>query len=154
MPAAPLDPELLRLVEGEYPPHHRALGTHLIHCAVGEATLSLPWREDLVGNPETGSILGAVLASVLDHAAGLSVIARIGKSVVGAAATLAMHVDYIRPSARGRAVNLRADCYAVRGELAFVRGTAWHPDGPEGDLLSAAITYILTGPPPRQEGKS
>lgn len=144
-PADPFDPELVRRIAGERVPHHNAIGSHLVRYEPGNVTLGIGWREDLVENPETGSLAGAVLAALLDHAAGLAVITRIGNGAMGYAATLDMRVDYLRSSERGRTVHARAECYAMTEDVAYVRGEAWHPDGTPGPLATAAITYVLTG---------
>jgi uncharacterized protein (TIGR00369 family) len=145
-PDLAIDPEFVRQVAGELVPAHKAIGTHLISLDPPVITLGIDWRADLVEDPESGSLAGSVLAAVLDHAAGLSVITSIGKNSMGHAATLDLRVDYLRPTTEGRKVHVRAECYAIRDAVAYVRGEAWHPDGPPGTLATAAVTYVLTGP--------
>jgi acyl-coenzyme A thioesterase PaaI-like protein len=144
-PAEPVARELVEQLAAELVPHHKAIGTHLVACEPGEITLGIRWREDLVGDPESGAIMGAVIASVLDHAAGLAVLTRFGMRAVGAAATLDMRVDYLALSTRGQTVHVRADCHTVTDELAFVRGEAFHPDARPAVLATASIAYMVAG---------
>jgi acyl-coenzyme A thioesterase PaaI-like protein len=148
---APVDPvprELVRQLAGELVPHHRAIGSYLVGVEPGTVTLGIDWREDLVVDPGSGSLMGAVLAALLDHCAGLAVLTRFGMHSVGSAATLDMRVDYLKPTERGKTVHARTECYALSRDVAYVRGEAFHPDGPPGALATAAITYVLTGSAP------
>jgi acyl-coenzyme A thioesterase PaaI-like protein len=144
-PPDPIELEQVRAIASELVPHHQAIGTLLVEYVPGRLTLGLRWREDLVEDPETGALANSAIAAVLDHAAGLAVITRIGRSTIGKAATLDMRVDYLRSSVRGLTVHARAECHALNDEVAYVRGEAWHPDEPEHRLATAAIAYVLAG---------
>src|SRR5260370_40575411 len=45
-------------------PHNKALGLRVLAVARGLASMQLDWREELVGNPETGVVAGGPLTAV------------------------------------------------------------------------------------------
>src|SRR5258707_4606896 len=54
-------------------PHSRALGIRIVDARRGFASMRLDWREELVGNPETGVLAGGPLTALLDGCCGMSV---------------------------------------------------------------------------------
>jgi uncharacterized protein (TIGR00369 family) len=104
--------------------------------------LLLPWREDLVGVPESGVLASGPLISLLDNTTALSIWLRRG--AFRPHVTLDLRVDYVRAAARGRAVIARGECYQLRRNVAFVRGLAH--DGDLGDPVAhVAGTFMLLG---------
>ena len=53
--------------------HGRALGLEYRDSAKNWAELALPWREELVGVPETGVLASGAIGSLIDTASGTSV---------------------------------------------------------------------------------
>ena len=49
----------------EHVPHAKAIGMTVEGAKRGEAWLSVPYSENLIGNPETGVIHGGVITSLL-----------------------------------------------------------------------------------------
>lgn len=145
-PPDPIDLDVVRHIASEAVPHHKAIGTQLVECEPGEITLSLAWREDLVEDPETGAMAGANVSALLDHAGGLSVITRLGRSSMGGAATLDLRVDFLAPAPRGSTIRARCECHAVREAVAYIRGTAWREEAPDQPIATASMTYLLTVP--------
>src|ERR1700722_444942 len=64
-------------------PHSKALGIRIIDARRGFASMRLDWREELVGNPETGVLARGPLTGPLDGCC--------GRSVAGAARGMLRH---------------------------------------------------------------
>lgn len=119
-------------------PHNAAIGIEVVRIRVGEVWTRLRWAEKLVGNPATGVIHGGALSTLLDASGGLAVATRIGRP--SPIATLDLRIDYMRPAERGKDIEVRMECYAVRRSVAFVRGVAFHGD--ESDpIATCAATF-------------
>ncbi len=126
-------------------PHNRALGLQLVDFdrERGMAMMSLPYRPELVGNPDTGVIHGGAITSLLDATSGASVFMRMWRETP--VATLDLRIDYLKPATPGQPVLARAICYKLTKNVAFVRANAFHEATGEDDpVATAAGTFILT----------
>lgn len=126
-------------------PHNRALGLKLVDFdrEQGMAMMSLPYRAELVGNPDTGVIHGGAITSLLDACSGASVFTRMWSETP--VATLDLRIDYLKPATPGHAVLARAICYKMTKNVAFVRANAFHEASGEDDpVATAAGTFIIT----------
>ncbi|MGZ3476284.1 MAG: PaaI family thioesterase [Polyangiales bacterium] len=125
-------------------PHNAALGLRVVDCAPGMVILELPWREDLVGNPETGVLHGGAITTLLDAASGASVFLRLKSPIP--IATLDLRIDYLRPATAHSAVRARAECYRLTRNVAFTRAIAFHGDdhSDQHAIASAAGTFMLS----------
>ena len=126
----------------EASPQARALGLELVGVDPAEATLRLPWREDLVGDPATGVIAGGAVTTLLDHTCGQAVWAALDRFM--AIATLDLRIDYMRPARPREALLARAQCYKVTRSIAFVRASAYERD--PADPVAAAQAMMRTEP--------
>jgi uncharacterized protein (TIGR00369 family) len=126
-------------------PHARALGIELIsyESTRGHTVLRQPWREELVGDPETGVVHGGVITALLDTLGGACVIAR----NVRVQATLDLRIDYLRSAAPRVDLIGEAECYRVTRHVAFVRGTC-HQGDPNHAVANLTATFILQEPKP------
>ena len=124
----------------QHVPHARALGMKVVDAKRGEGWLSVPYREDLVGNPQTGVIHGGVITSLLDNACGIAVQMVLPERV--AIATLDLRIDYMKPATPKLDLMAHTHCYKVTTNIAFVRGTAYHTD--ESDPIATCVgTFML-----------
>ena len=84
-----------------YIPHARHQGIHLVQVTGDEITLCLPYREALVGNPDSGALHGGALSVLLDHTLGTAGIAHddIGPYITP---TFDMRIDHLSVSPAGR----------------------------------------------------
>lgn len=103
--------------------------------------LALPWREDLVGLPETRVFASGPLISLLDTVTSMAVSVRHGSMLP--VATLDLRVDYMRAARPGGTVIARGECYRLTRSMAFVRGLA-HEGDPDDPVAHAAGSFMLT----------
>jgi uncharacterized protein (TIGR00369 family) len=140
-------PEIVRDMVGnmiESTPQAVALGLRLVSVDVARGSLEAPWREDLVGDPDTGVIAGGVVTTLLDHTCGLAMATAAGTEPFSTA-TLDLRIDYMRPAAPGTGVTCEAHCYKVTRSVGFVRAEAWDLD--RSDLVATAqAAFILNRP--------
>jgi uncharacterized protein (TIGR00369 family) len=120
--------------------HGRALGLEFRASGENWAELSLPWREELVGVPETGVLASGAIVSLVDTASGTSVWVTIDR--FAPVVTVDLRLDYLRPAVRGETIIARCECVKVTRKIAFVRGVAHGGDEGRPIALSAA-TFML-----------
>jgi uncharacterized protein (TIGR00369 family) len=123
-----------------FSPYNAALGLRAEAVSKEGLTVVLPYRPELVGNPETGVLHGGVITGLVDASCGLSVFIELKKAV--RIATLDLRIDYLKPATPPKDVRARAQCYKLTRQVAFVRAIAFHDD--VGDpIASAAGTFII-----------
>ena len=120
--------------------HGRALG--LQYCDGGDnwAELCLPWREQLVGVPESGFLASGAIISLIDTASGASVWATLNKFVP--VVTLDLRLDYLRPALKGQTIYARCECVKITRRIAFIRGVA-HGGDPDKTIAHSAATFMF-----------
>ena len=132
--------QLLKDVLIEHVPQARALGLKVEDGARGQAWLSVPYNEDLVGNIETGVLHGGVITTLLDNACGIAVQLALPERI--AIATLDLRIDYMKPATPKLDLMAHTHCYKVTKNIAFVRGAAYHED--ENDPIATCVgTFML-----------
>ena len=104
--------------------------------------LTLPWREDLVGDDVRRVIASGPIFSMLDMAGGMAIWTRENRFV--AVATLDMRVDYQRPAGERADVIGRCECFRTTRSAAFVRGIA-HDGDPDDPVATMAAVYMTIG---------
>jgi uncharacterized protein (TIGR00369 family) len=125
-------------------PQAAALGFRLVSVEPGRGSIEAPWREDLVGDPDTQVIAGGVVTSLLDHTCGLAIASAAGTEPFSTA-TLDLRIDYMRPAAPRAAVIAEAHCYKLTRTIGFVRAEAWDVD--KSDLVATAqAAFVLNRP--------
>jgi uncharacterized protein (TIGR00369 family) len=120
--------------------HGRALGLEYRDSGDDWAELCLPWREQLVGMPESGFLASGAIVSLIDTASGASVWVALGKFVP--IVTLDLRLDYLRPALKGETVFARCECLKMTRQVAFVRGVA-HAGDPDRPIAHSSATFIL-----------
>jgi uncharacterized protein (TIGR00369 family) len=139
------DPELaaeFAKLKGFFAPQTSAIGLRVTRIERSKAWSEIDWREDLVGDVETGVIAGGVLTTMLDSTCGAATQAALGK--LTAMATLDLRIDYMRPAEPQRVIHCMAHCYKTTRSVCFVRGVAYH-DNPDDPIATAAGTFMMTG---------
>jgi len=121
--------------------HGRALGLEYRGSGPNWMELCLPWREELVGVPETGVLASGAIVSLIDTASGGSVWMKLGHFVP--IVTVDLRLDYMRPAIKGETVIARCICVKLTRQIAFVRGIA-HGGDEAHPIAQSAATFMLS----------
>lgn len=121
--------------------HGGALGMR--YCDHGEdwIEIALPWREVLVGVPESGVLATGAIVSLVDLAGGAAVWLKRGRFV--ASATLDLRIDYLRPARKNETVFAHCRCIKLGRSVSFVEGIA-HVGDRDDPIARAALTFMPT----------
>ena len=120
-------------------PHGREIGLRVEAIAPGRARFLLPWRELLIGNPETGVPHGGAITTLIDTASGCAVFSALPEIVP--IATLDLRVDYLRQAAPREPLRADCRCYRLTRNVGFTRAIAYHddPDDPVANGVGAFL---------------
>jgi uncharacterized protein (TIGR00369 family) len=91
-------------------PFHRTLGFKLLKAEKGEASILIPFREDLVGDPRTHRIHGGVISTAMDSVGGAAAMTTLS-SDEDQLATIDLRIDFLHP---GRPEDIVVDAKIVR----------------------------------------
>jgi uncharacterized protein (TIGR00369 family) len=138
MTPSPILDLLPRLASGAA--HTHALGFAYESLDGDRVRIRVPWRDDLVGDPDTGVLAGGLVTTLLDHVGGLAVWIALGR--FEPIATLDLRVDYMRAAEPHRDLIAEARCYRLTRSIAFVRAWAFE-DSPEDPVAAAQSAYVL-----------
>jgi uncharacterized protein (TIGR00369 family) len=115
----------------------------LVAIEKGTGVMQIAWRDDLVGDPETGVIASGVVTALIDHTCGLAISS--AGEVPATIATLDLRIDYLRPAGARLGVTVQANCYKLTRSVGFVRAQAWDVD-PSDLVATAQASFMLTRP--------
>lgn len=121
-------------------PHASELGLCLDHIGDGQATISLPYDERLIGDPKTRVIHGGVVSTAIDTCCGAAVMSH--PSAPGGTATIDLRIEYLRAARPGQTLVARATCHHVTRSVAFVQATATDDDT-GNPVATATGTFTL-----------
>lgn len=124
----------------DWVPQSAALGFRFVETTPGRLVLDLPWREDLVGDPETGVLHGGVITTLVDAACGGAILTHL--ETLRRIATLDLRIDYLRPARPGATLRCTAECYRMTRQVAFARAVV-HDGNPDDGLATAAGTFMV-----------
>lgn len=136
------NPSMLKMMtEGFFGniPHAQALGIEFVFAKPYKASLKIPYKEELVGNPVTGTLHGGVLISLMDSVGGMAVFCALTR--MEPIATLDLRLDYLKPAAIGEDIFAEGECYKLTNTIAFVRGTAYQ-GSVENPIASCVATFM------------
>ena len=126
-------------------PFHKVLGLTLIDMRDGFASIRIPFRQELVGDPRTNRIHGGVISTAMDAAGGAAVITTL-TGPEDQIATVDIHIDYLHP---GKPEDIIVEGTIVRNgnSLVFTHMVARHDDD-DKILAQARAVYRVK----RQDG--
>lgn len=134
---------LVRFMEEEIP-FNRFLGMRCEDVREGFVRITIPFRDELVGDPMRPALHGGVLSALADTAGGLAVWtgATDERSRVS---TIDLRVDYLRP---GRLATLSCEATVVRqgNRVGVADMRLYHPDAPEQAVATGKGVYNVTLP--------
>jgi uncharacterized protein (TIGR00369 family) len=105
-----------------------------------ELVLKVPYRPELVGDPDTGVFAGGVVTALLDFACGWATVLALKEPT--SIATLDLRIDYMRPARPGLDLLASAHCYKLTHSVAFLRGLAYEED-PSDPVAAAQAAFML-----------
>lgn len=133
----------------QWTPQGRALGLEVVGIDERKVIGRAPYKQELIGDPDTGVIAGGVITTFLDQLCGMAaVIAMREPSIV---ATIDLRIDYMRPAEAGRDVLAEAFCYKIGRNVAFVRAAAYE-DTPDNPIAHATAAFMVNAASGRQAG--
>jgi uncharacterized protein (TIGR00369 family) len=121
-------------------PHCAHIGMEVVSTGPCAATIRLPFRSELIGDPSRGVVFGGVITTLIDHTAGLSVFCSLEE--LRAIATLDLRIDYLRAARAGADLIGHAECYKMTKNVAFVRACAYEDD-PDDPFASCMATFMV-----------
>ncbi len=107
-------------------PHSAMLGMKMHEMGDGVATIYMPYKDELIGDPVTGVIHGGAVSALMDTCCGAAVMCHPENGA--GTATIDLRIDYMRAATPGQTVTARATCYHVTRSVAFVRAVAFDED--------------------------
>lgn len=129
--------------------HTHALGFRYEALTETGVRIRAPYREDLVGDPETGVLAGGLVTTLLDHVGGLAVWVALGS--YRPIATLDLRVDYMRSAEPGQDLIAEARCYRLTHSIGFVRAWAFERDSAD-PVAAAQSAYVIDSDGARPAG--
>jgi len=124
----------------QFTPQARALGLELTHIDGARVWGRVPYRADLVGDPDTGVIAGGVVTTFLDQLCGIAAVAAM--ETPSAVATIDLRIDYMRAAEPGLALQAEAHCIRLTANVAFVRATAYE-NSPDDPVALATAAFMV-----------
>lgn len=118
-----------KLLLEELIPFHKEIGIQLLEIKRGFASILIPYRENLVGDPRTKRIHGGVISTAMDAAGGAAGISTLNH-LEDQISTIDLRVDYLYP---GKPMDIIVDGEIVKdgSSVIFTKMKAHHPSSNE-----------------------
>ena len=133
----------------QFTPQARALGIEVTRIEGARVWGRVPYRADLIGDPETGVVAGGVITTLLDQICGAAAVAAMDNPTT--VATIDLRIDYMRPAEPGRDIMAEAHCYKLGRSVAFIRAVAYD-DTPDNPVAHAATAFMVNTSAGRRPG--
>jgi uncharacterized protein (TIGR00369 family) len=121
-------------------PQGRALGIEVTKLEGAKVWGRVPYKVELVGDPETGIIAGGVITTFLDQLSGMAAVLAMREPTT--VATIDIRIDYMRGAKPGQDVLAEAHCYKIGKNVAFVRAVAYEQSA-DDPIAHAAAAFML-----------
>lgn len=130
-----MDLSILRQVAEELIPFNKVLGIRVESMERGVVTFSVPFRDELIGDPVKRALHGGVLSATADAAGGIAVWSAL-EHPESRVSTVDLRIDYLRPG-RPEAIIVTGTTTRVGARLGWADVRIHHP-GAERDLIATA----------------
>ena len=131
--------------------HTHALGFVFAGVEGRKVRIRVPWRQNLVGDAETGVLACGLVTTMLDHVGGLAVWTAL--DAFRPLATLDLRVDYMRAAEPRRDLCAEAECFRLTHSIGFVRAWAFEDD-PSDPVAASQAAYMLDSDGGRKAGQN
>lgn len=121
-------------------PQGRALGIEVTRLEGAKVWGRVPYKPELIGDPETGIIAGGVITTFLDQISGMAAVLAMREPAI--VATIDIRIDYMRGAEPGRDVLAEAHCYKIGKNVAFVRAVAYE-ESADNPIANASAAFML-----------
>ncbi len=115
--------------------HFTTLGIRVEAVEHHRVGMSLPYRESLIGDPDSGVLHGGAITALLDTCCGFA--AATALDDLGMTPTIDLRIDYMRAATPGKTVYADAEVYRVSESVIFTRALAHHGD--PGHPVASAV---------------
>ena len=134
-----MDEQMLRKIMEDFIPFNRFLGLKVIDVKKGFVRMEIPFRDELVGDPQRPALHGGVMSALADTAGGMAVWSKIDDER-SRVSTIDLRVDYLRP---GKLETLVAEAQVVRlgNRVGVADVRLFHPAKPEDTVATGKGVY-------------
>jgi uncharacterized protein (TIGR00369 family) len=131
--------KIIRKFMDEMAPFNRLVGMRVALLDEGEASMEIPFKPELIGDPFRPALHGGVISALLDTCGGTAVLTTL-KHIEDRASTVDLRVDYLRP---GREETLIAEAKVQRAgnRVAVTSLIAYHPDDRDKPVATGVGVY-------------
>jgi uncharacterized protein (TIGR00369 family) len=121
-------------------PFNSVLGIQIVELSPGRATLAIPFRPELVGDPVRPALHGGVISALADTCGGCTVWSAVGDG--DRVSTIDLRVDYLRP---GKLEDLHATGVVLRvgNRVGVTTISLFHPSQPDELVAEAKGVYSV-----------
>lgn len=123
-------------------PYNRELDLRFGELTERGCILRLPYRPELIGDPESGALHVGAIAALVDTTFGYAVHRRLSER--RGFATLDLRIEHLQRSTAGQDILCVGDCHKLTANVAFVRGSVYHDD-PGAAIATGVGIYMFTG---------
>ena len=119
-------------------PFNKWLGIHITRFEPGVVEASIPFKDELIGNPFRPALHGGILSAFIDAIGGAAAFSQL--SMNDRISTVDLRVDYLRP---GRPLGVRCRARVVRlgNRVAAVAAEVWQDDAPDHPIAMGMAVY-------------
>ncbi len=135
-----LDHATIRRIVEQLIPFNRYLGLRVCELGEGVASVELPFRPELIGNPLLPSLHGGAIAMLLDTTGGAAVWTRVSRDDL--MSTIDLRVDFLRP-ARAEALVARGRVVRLGNRVGVVELRASHPGEEDRPVAAGTGVYSI-----------
>lgn len=118
-------------------PFHRWLGMRVRSASADSIEIEVPWRDEIVSNPDRRTIHGGVLAGMLDATAAYAITTRLRRSVP----TVDMRTDFHAVAESGGTLTVHGKVVSLGRTLGTADATVFDSKGVL--VASARATYFV-----------